>query len=288
MDVAGTGADGVTRRRAQRRRDGGRWPPSRSSSPWLAAAPTPARLLGQPPRTACRIEHQHPARGCGPSRPWTCSTPIGRSAPSASRRWPRPTGRRASSPRMENLWWDRPFTVTGIDVRRGAGHAAPADSYGAAQDIDMRTDDERHGRPVRGRRCSRPRSSRGPTSTPSWPSPARATRIRSSKVDRRPAARRWRAATPTSRCRWRRSSNCMCCSPSPTRSRRGRSAGTTQLTITERGQGRRIGRASTNCHPGAKVSVRTAAQKMIVGERQHGDRSADRAGRHPAPSSGRW
>lgn len=42
---------------------------------------------------------------------------------------------------MDRMWWDRPFTVTGVDI--GAGHAklAITNSYGVAQTIDLRTDD---------------------------------------------------------------------------------------------------------------------------------------------------
>ena len=43
---------------------------------------------------------------------------------------------------MGNLWWDRPITVAGLDV--GAGHATlhVLTSYGVAQDIELRTNDE--------------------------------------------------------------------------------------------------------------------------------------------------
>ncbi|MGE0220925.1 serine hydrolase [Mycolicibacterium sp.] len=42
---------------------------------------------------------------------------------------------------LDRIWWDRPFTVTNIDV--GAGHATlkVLTSYGVAQTIELRTDD---------------------------------------------------------------------------------------------------------------------------------------------------
>ncbi|UNB53366.1 serine hydrolase [Mycolicibacterium sp. YH-1] len=43
--------------------------------------------------------------------------------------------------KMDRLWWDRPFTVTGVDI--GAGHATlrVLTSYAVAQTIELRTDD---------------------------------------------------------------------------------------------------------------------------------------------------
>src|SRR5262245_2789959 len=42
---------------------------------------------------------------------------------------------------MGNLWWDRPITVSGIDVRAGVATLHVLTPYGAAQDIELRTDD---------------------------------------------------------------------------------------------------------------------------------------------------
>ena len=42
---------------------------------------------------------------------------------------------------MERLWWDRPITVTGIDVGAGEATLHVLNSYGVAQDIELRTDD---------------------------------------------------------------------------------------------------------------------------------------------------
>ncbi len=43
--------------------------------------------------------------------------------------------------KMDKIWWDRPFTLTGIDI--GAGHAKlhVLTSYQVAQDIELRTND---------------------------------------------------------------------------------------------------------------------------------------------------
>ncbi len=42
---------------------------------------------------------------------------------------------------MDKLWWDRPFTVTGIDVGAGEATLHLLTSYGVGQDIALRTDD---------------------------------------------------------------------------------------------------------------------------------------------------
>ncbi|MGE2714711.1 serine hydrolase, partial [Mycolicibacterium litorale] len=42
---------------------------------------------------------------------------------------------------MGNLWWDRPITATGVDIRAGSATLHVKTSYGAAQDIEVRTDD---------------------------------------------------------------------------------------------------------------------------------------------------
>ncbi|MEV3902995.1 serine hydrolase [Mycobacterium sp. NPDC050551] len=42
---------------------------------------------------------------------------------------------------MGNLWWDRPITVTGVDIGAGTATLHVKTSYGVAQDIVLRTDD---------------------------------------------------------------------------------------------------------------------------------------------------
>jgi beta-lactamase class A len=42
---------------------------------------------------------------------------------------------------MGNLWWDRPITVTGVDIRAGSATLHVATPYGAKQDIELRTND---------------------------------------------------------------------------------------------------------------------------------------------------
>jgi beta-lactamase class A len=44
---------------------------------------------------------------------------------------------------METLWWDRPFSVAGVDIRAGAATLHLISSYGASQDIEIHTDDDR-------------------------------------------------------------------------------------------------------------------------------------------------
>jgi beta-lactamase class A len=41
---------------------------------------------------------------------------------------------------MEGLWWDRPFTFDGVDIRAGAATLHMVTSYGARQDIELHTD----------------------------------------------------------------------------------------------------------------------------------------------------
>lgn len=42
---------------------------------------------------------------------------------------------------MGNLWWDRPITVTGVDIRAGSATVHVKTSYGVAQDIELSTND---------------------------------------------------------------------------------------------------------------------------------------------------
>lgn len=42
---------------------------------------------------------------------------------------------------MESLWWDRPFRLDGVDISAGAATLHLITSYGARQDIRLRTDD---------------------------------------------------------------------------------------------------------------------------------------------------
>ena len=42
---------------------------------------------------------------------------------------------------MGNLWWDRPLTVSGISIGAGSATLHVLTSYGAAQDIELRTND---------------------------------------------------------------------------------------------------------------------------------------------------
>jgi beta-lactamase class A len=44
---------------------------------------------------------------------------------------------------MDALWWDRPFTVNGVDISAGAATLHLTSSYGARQDIRIHTDDNR-------------------------------------------------------------------------------------------------------------------------------------------------
>jgi len=43
---------------------------------------------------------------------------------------------------MERLWWDRPYTLTGVDIGAGSARLRLISSFGAQQDIELRTDDQ--------------------------------------------------------------------------------------------------------------------------------------------------
>ena len=43
--------------------------------------------------------------------------------------------------KMDKIWWDRPFTVTGVDIGAGQATLHVLTSYGVAQDIELRTND---------------------------------------------------------------------------------------------------------------------------------------------------
>ncbi len=42
---------------------------------------------------------------------------------------------------MDNLWWERPYTVAGVDIGAGSATLHLLTSYGARQDIELRTDE---------------------------------------------------------------------------------------------------------------------------------------------------
>lgn len=43
---------------------------------------------------------------------------------------------------MDSLWWDRPYTLTGVEVGAGSARLHLLSSFGARQDIDLHTNDE--------------------------------------------------------------------------------------------------------------------------------------------------
>lgn len=43
---------------------------------------------------------------------------------------------------MDSLWWDRPYTLTGVDIGAGSARLHLISSFGAQQDIELRTDDQ--------------------------------------------------------------------------------------------------------------------------------------------------
>jgi hypothetical protein len=43
---------------------------------------------------------------------------------------------------MESLWWDRPYTLTGAQIGAGSARLQLLSSFGARQDIELRTNDQ--------------------------------------------------------------------------------------------------------------------------------------------------
>ncbi|GAT11484.1 serine hydrolase [Mycolicibacterium novocastrense] len=43
--------------------------------------------------------------------------------------------------KLDRIWWDRPFKVTDVDIRAGHAEVGVLTSYGVAQEIDLRTND---------------------------------------------------------------------------------------------------------------------------------------------------
>lgn len=43
---------------------------------------------------------------------------------------------------MDSLWWDRPYTLTGVDIGAGSAKLHVMSSFGAQQDIELRTNDQ--------------------------------------------------------------------------------------------------------------------------------------------------
>ena len=197
-------------------------------------------------------------------------------------------GRTRSRTAMDSLWWDRPFTVAGVDFGAGARHAAPADvvrgrpghrdctpttnSMVDRFDVRLQTPEIKSWADVDAELTNR----------------ARGIRIRSSKVDGRPAASRWRAPTPTESL--------------PLASifklyvllavADAVKAGTLSLERPAHHHRRRPRlsdrRTSTNLPPGATGFGAHRRAEDDRQQRQHGHRPADRAARHRLPSNVRW
>ena len=207
-------------------------------------------------------------------------------------------GRHARRARQGRRRQRRPWTdcggtdrspVTGVDIGAGAGHVArPSRPTASRQDIELRTDDNRFGRPLRGHRCR-------PPQIKTWADiDSGADEVRGARYSYQASEGHRRQVHHVRRHQHRRVAaagvdlqDCTCCLPLPTRSRRARLHWDDQLTITA--EAKAVGSAGFDkLPPGSHVSVRTAAQQMISAQRQHGDRPADRPARHLAPSNGHW
>ena len=112
--------------------------------------------------------------------------------------------------------------VTGLDIGAGQATLHVLTSYGVAQDIQLRTNDAGL--------VDRFDVSLQPPVIKKWArhrrradEVGRALLVSGVEGRQRRQVRNWsQAPTPTCRCRWRRSSNCMCCLRLPMPSRRGR------------------------------------------------------------------
>ncbi len=104
----------------------------------------------------CTSSHSPPANAANPGRTIDTRTPPGLRAQQTmdmlNSDWPiGPVGVRtlAASDKvdsvettMEELWWDRPFTFDGVDISASVATLHLISSYGARQDIRIHTDDE--------------------------------------------------------------------------------------------------------------------------------------------------
>ena len=43
---------------------------------------------------------------------------------------------------LDSLWWDRPYTLTGVEIGAGSARLHLISSFGAQQDVELRTDDQ--------------------------------------------------------------------------------------------------------------------------------------------------
>ena len=123
--------------------------------------------------------------------------------------------------KLDSIWWDRPFSVTGLDIGAGQATLHVLTSYDVAQDIELRTNDA--GLVDRFDVTLQP-----PVINNMGRHRRRADQVGRSLLvsgvaGQQRQVRNWsRAPTPTCRCRWLRSSNSMCCLRLPRRSTRGR------------------------------------------------------------------
>ncbi len=148
LDVAGSDANGVAHAGAAARGGHARPPRSPPSPPWRPAAHRRPRHRPTPARRAHRDQH---AAGCagqaghGHAQLRLADRPGRRQDPGRPRH-----GRRRRRHAWTRLWWDRPYTLAGVDIGAGVATLHLLTSYGARQDIELRTDDDSHGRPLRG------------------------------------------------------------------------------------------------------------------------------------------
>lgn len=164
---------------------------------------------------------------------------------------------------MEGLWWDRPFTLEGVDIGASAATLHLISSYGARQDVRIHTDDLGE--------VDRFDLSTLPPAITSWhdlDAVLSATGARYSyqvaKVD----------GTPQGRCDPVAGTNTDESLPLASifklyvlhalagAVKNGTVSWDDQLTVTEKGKA--VGSSGLELAPGAHVSVRTAAQKMIA------------------------
>jgi hypothetical protein len=106
--------------------------------------------------SGCTPSHSPPANAANPGRTIDTRTPPGLRAQQTmdmlNSDWPiGPIGVRtlAASDKvdsvettMEGLWWDRPFTLHGVDISASVATLHLISSYGARQDIRIHTDDD--------------------------------------------------------------------------------------------------------------------------------------------------
>ena len=184
---------------------------------------------------------------------------------------------------MDGMWWERPYTVAGVDIGAGSAKLHVLTSYGARQDIELHTDDD-----------TMVDKFVVTTQTP----PVHTWADVDAALARSGARYSYRVSKVVDgRCEQLAGSNTGESLPLASifklyvlyavaeAVKAGTVSWNDQLTITD--EGKTVGSSAFDSMPaGSRISVRTAARQDDRQQRQHGHRSADRPGRHTGGRTG--